>query len=755
MTRAVRVLALVLVACAHPPARSTAPAWSTGLNLGFEQVDTAGKPVGWTSKDLGLLAVDAAAHGGARALRVTPGGAFGSASAAIPADQVRGKIVVVRGWVRTVDSGGAGLWLRAKDASGAVLAIDAMSEHLVVGTTAWAEATVLVEIPIEAVEVAFGVHAKGTGQAWFDDLSISVREPLPTPPIALAGSLTDASGVPVEGGVVAVNSSGGWSPKATTRTGRGGAFSVEVPPGEYALTATGPGGSAVYVPIAEYAAPRRDLALRLGTGGITVRGTVTGVLRPASRLVQVTRFSDVSGDIFCVPLDADGGFRVSLLTAEGYGLSIDAPDLLVDPITIGGAADAEVSLPVTQLAPPPDEVVAFARAAAIPLATVEAGHGFADLAPLDQVIGDARVVGLGEATHGTREFFQMKHRLLEYLVAEKGFTVFAIEAYQPEARALNAYVLGGPGDPRALIGGLDFWTWNTEEVLALVEWMRAWNADPRHAKVQFTGFDMQGTVAAFANLRAFLDQVDPAAAGLLAPLAALESIDGLVAFDRRPDADRAAIVKATADLGLHLDAHREAYVKRAGVQAFDDARHDVTIMAQAIEMFTASSSSGQQIAIRDRAMADNVMWLLDHHPKGTRFVLWAHNGHVGRSDSYDSMGVHLARRLGAEYLPIGFVFGEGGFQAIRDSRGLGEVTIGPPSDFDLAQVFLRAGLGLAFLDLRAARGPVAAYFADRHPMREYGAGYNPESSPLPVRLSARFDAVIFVAKSTRARGLAR
>ena len=78
-------------------------------------------------------------------------------------------------------------------------------------------------------------------------------------------------------------------------------------------------------------------------------------------------------------------------------------------------------------------VRAWIRNHAIALTTVEAGNGFADLQPLRQIVGDARIVALGEATHGTREFFQLKHRLLEFLVSEMDFNIFAIEASLPEA----------------------------------------------------------------------------------------------------------------------------------------------------------------------------------------------------------------------------------------------------------------------------------------------------------------------------------
>src|SRR5947209_4696559 len=120
-------------------------------------------------------------------------------------------------------------------------------------------------------------------------------------------------------------------------------------------------------------------------------------------------------------------------------------------------------------------VVEWIRAHAVPLKTVEAGHGFSDMEPLKSIVGDARIVSLGEATHGTREFFQLKHRMLEFLASEMGFTVFSIEATMPEGFDVNEYVLTGKGDPAKALAALGFWTWDTEEVLDMIRWMRTYN----------------------------------------------------------------------------------------------------------------------------------------------------------------------------------------------------------------------------------------------------------------------------------------
>jgi erythromycin esterase-like protein len=170
------------------------------------------------------------------------------------------------------------------------------------------------------------------------------------------------------------------------------------------------------------------------------------------------------------------------------------------------------------------EAVSWIRDRAIPLETVEAGHGFSDMQRprpvrarrgttardgIADIVGDARIVSLGEATHGTREFFQLKHRMLEYLATEMGFDIFAIEANMPEAYRLNDYVLHGVGDPKALLKGMYFWTWNTEEVLDMILWMREFNASGK-GRLQFTGFDMQYPAVAAQIARDFVVSAEPA-----------------------------------------------------------------------------------------------------------------------------------------------------------------------------------------------------------------------------------------------------
>jgi len=176
-----------------------------------------------------------------------------------------------------------------------------------------------------------------------------------------------------------------------------------------------------------------------------------------------------------------------------------------------------------------ESVVAWVRTHAIPLKTVEASNGFTDLQPLKPMIGGARIVSLGEATHGSREIFQLKHRMVEFLATEMGFTIFAIEANMPEAYRVNDYVVNGTGDPAQLLRGMYFWTWDTDEVLTMIKWMRAFNQSGK-GRIEFTGFDMQTPTVALDLARQFVAENEPGYLATFAEAATLVSRSNANAF---------------------------------------------------------------------------------------------------------------------------------------------------------------------------------------------------------------------------------
>ncbi len=411
-----------------------------------------------------------------------------------------------------------------------------------------------------------------------------------------------------------------------------------------------------------------------------------------------------------------------------------------------------------------DAVVTWVRENAIPLETPEAGHGFEDMEPLVAVVGDARIVSLGESTHGSREFFQLKHRMLEFLVERMGFTVFGLEASYANCVAINDYVEHGRGDAAAALHGQGFWTWDTEEVLALIEWMRAYNADPAHErKLRFYGIDMQASQPAVAGALAYVAQHDAELAGYLEQdLEPLTRATIYGEYAKLPEGARQGLELGLGGLLQYLDDERESLVAAGSEAEWARARQHAVVASQANQLMAGSGGR----AWRDRCMADNTAWVLDQEPAGTRIVLWAHNGHVkqdGPPNGYAMMGHFLEQTWGDDHVVFGFGFHHGGFQAIASPRAQGDTGpalrsfhVGPPAPGAVGALLGESGHAIFALDLRRAeeQGPVSDWLAASRPMRSIGAVYSHETAQQwyrPTILAEQFDALLFLEETTPAR----
>jgi len=409
------------------------------------------------------------------------------------------------------------------------------------------------------------------------------------------------------------------------------------------------------------------------------------------------------------------------------------------------------------------QAVAWIRAGAIPLATVEAGNKFGDLEPLRRVIGDARIVSLGEATHGTREFFQLKHRLLEFCVSELGFTIFGIEASYPECLRVNDYVLHGMGNPAEALAGTRFWTWDTEEVLALIEWMRTWN-ETHERQVKFYGFDMQFPTEAALSVLDYLKRVAPElAAASEEPLWPLSDDFSAERFHLIPSATRDAAQACVARILETFARERSTWVAATSELEWQLARLNAVVLDQSARLRLAMSHAGSTMS-RDIAMAENVAALLELEGPEAKAVLWAHNGHAARETKYltddkkpnPNMGSRLHEMFGREHLVVGFAFNQGSFQAIEWGRGLVNHTVAPAPEGSLDCVLAAADMPAFLLDLATApaAGPVADWLASRPLSRNIGSGYWAEHAETyleAVDPRRAYDVLAFVETTTAAR----
>ncbi|GAA0360996.1 hypothetical protein GCM10009530_08000 [Microbispora corallina] len=395
-----------------------------------------------------------------------------------------------------------------------------------------------------------------------------------------------------------------------------------------------------------------------------------------------------------------------------------------------------------------DEVTEWLRSRAIPLNGLTPGTGTDDLAPFRVALDGVRVAGLGEATHGSREFFLIRHGMLEFLVEELGFTTLAVEASASASRAVDDYVQGGSGDPVEALAGLGFWTLHTAEMLAVVQWLREHNRTASR-KVRFAGIDPQHPAASLDALRAHLGDDAPALLDPLAPLAGKRLGVG-PPLDRRIEADARRVEDFLAGASLPDEALAHArIVHQSADLASRPLRHP---------------DPAQTVSVaRDRYLADNVDLLLTD--PDARVALWAHNGHIMKGDhsggSMPTMGSHLRQRHGEAYYALGVLFGAGRFRARR--RRFGKVDPAtPPITFRVPLVrrskIVEARLATArpgdhVIDLRSGPRPqtVKRWLGEPLRMRSYGGLVRRlvyKRSYMPTVLAEHFDGIAFVFETT-------
>lgn len=438
----------------------------------------------------------------------------------------------------------------------------------------------------------------------------------------------------------------------------------------------------------------------------------------------------------------------------------------IDPVTILSAADAkawEEKKKAEQA-----QLIQWVSENKHPLTSVEAGHGFEDLQWMKEALKDVRFLGLGEATHGTREFFQMKHRMLEFLVKEMGYTVFAIEASYSGCRNINDYVLHGKGDAKTALASQGFWTWNTEEVLGMIEWMRSYNltvGDER--KVKFLGFDIQVNTlgGGVKKLGEFLKKTDTAWAAETAPLLQLVSKaeSRNIADMKKLDSIRLEFER----LALRLAMSRGHLVHASSAVEYEEALQYALVIAQYADAYLMKEGDPRRLQRewRDYYMASNFKYLVQQEKPGTKFVVWAHNGHISKNkDAYVNggpipFGNYLRESYGAAYYPMGFFFARGSFQAWnmgnKGKKGLREFTVSYLDPESIDALLAAAGQSPFILNLRLQNPPefTGTFFTRIWKTRSFGSMAN--EATLSIMYDTRvpgkdYDALIFIPQTTRA-----
>jgi erythromycin esterase-like protein len=404
----------------------------------------------------------------------------------------------------------------------------------------------------------------------------------------------------------------------------------------------------------------------------------------------------------------------------------------------------------------------------------------ADYDPIMELIGNARVVLLGEASHGTQEFYATRAAITERLIRDRQFCAVAVEADWPDAYRVNRYVRWVGNDANASMALDDFkrfptWMWRNTEVVQFVEWMRAYNSTvPSDAhRVGFYGIDLYSLHASIDAVLRYLNTIDPEAAR--------RARERYACFDHFGE-DTQAYGYATA-FGMGDSCEQEVitqlvelrrraaeYATRDGRVARDDyffAEQNARLVKNAEEYYRSMFRGHvQSWNLRDRHMVetlDALIQFLSRDRPDAKVVVWAHNSHLGDARATEmgargelNVGQLVRERYGTAATLIGFTTNTGRVTAASDWDAPAENKgVRPALSGSYERLFHETGVPRFYLSLQEPA--IRAALADSRLERAIGVIYRPEtertSHYFHASLPAQFDGLLHFDQTTALRPL--
>jgi protein-L-isoaspartate(D-aspartate) O-methyltransferase len=410
------------------------------------------------------------------------------------------------------------------------------------------------------------------------------------------------------------------------------------------------------------------------------------------------------------------------------------------------------------------------RSEDLPAALARSGEHFEDVgsAGLDGLIGrigDARIVLIGEASHGTSEFYRLRARITQRLVMEKGFNVIAAEADWPDAARIDHYVRHREAKPSEWTAFARFptWMWRNAETRAFVDWLHEHNAElPYDARAGFYGLDVYSLYASARAVIEYLDDVDPELAavarrryGCLTPWEADPAAYGHAAITGAYRSCEQDVAHVLATL-----MHQRMGFAEQDSERFMDAEQNARIVSQAETyyriMYYGSRASWN---LRDSHMFDTLRQVMAFRGESAKAVVWAHNSHIGdaRATEMSSRGEHnigqlCASAFGPLSYRVGFGTDHGTVAAASDWDGpmqVKQVRASHPQSYE--HQFHRSGVPGLMLGLRHAEPAIVDALTRPRLERAIGVIYRPEtelaSHYFEAQLAQQFDEYVWIDKT--------
>lgn len=365
-----------------------------------------------------------------------------------------------------------------------------------------------------------------------------------------------------------------------------------------------------------------------------------------------------------------------------------------------------------------------------------------------QIPEEVRIVALGEATHGNKEFQKLKLDVFAHLVETTDVRGFALEGDFSGCAVANDYIVNGIGTAEEAVGSLGFQIYRTDEMLELIEWMHEYNRSAEEKdRVRFYGFDMQRTIPGINRIREFYLRADEQKAEEYGRR--LEEYYGTeeFSFDVAKLSDMKGLLEEIAE---DMDANATAYMKVTGEESYAYSVQSVKCLLQHAEL---QGAGGRYSEVRDAYMTENIRWILNREENiyGTKLMLSGHNGHVARAvnSSYTNMGYYLAEEMQEEYFVIGTDF----YQTLcnmANEEGRGDYEF--CSDDPLAKEVGDMEGNVYYLDFAKAEKSeeLGAVIHQKMKMGSLGEAYSPlmkvmkSTYQIQMESAALYDGMIFV-----------
>ena len=391
-----------------------------------------------------------------------------------------------------------------------------------------------------------------------------------------------------------------------------------------------------------------------------------------------------------------------------------------------------------------------------------------DLDPLLDRIGDARFVLLGEASHGTSEFYTWRAELSKRLITERGFNLIAVEGDWPDCYRVNRYLKGmsqAGRDAESVLHAFErwpTWMWANREIVALTEWLRRHNDSAGDArKVGFYGLDVYSLWDSMRAVVEYLERIDPPAArdarrayGCFEPYAEDEQ-----AYARAT----ALVPTSCADEAVAMLAalrQRASAYKEDGADSYFDAEQNALVARNAERYYRAMvRGDNDSWNVRDGHMVDTLERLMAHHGPDAKAIIWAHNTHVGDARYTDMLRsglVNVGQLLREAHQDVAIVgFGTHRGRVIAgDAWGtpMRRMTVPAARPGSWEDVLHRAGRGKDFyLLFNGDEDGGIAGLDEWLDHRAIGVVYRPQyehyGNYVPTQVPKRYDAFVFVDES--------